>query len=300
LEFQQIRETKTCNYQIDLCTPLLCEEIQHADHPDKLKPLTLLEFADQFRHVCSKRQENWWNYEACFGGFEDESSPSTKMSMSKAGKNDVVMGKNKPQEKFQGIRQFHVETILSKTDKANEMLQKQVVQAEFVLGRPPLRIYKNESALSAAVHYPTKTSASLDDNAHSYQPKLPSLHLEFTDGSDCDIIENVRRSSTVEITCGDRDFIEDIIEDRTCHYVIKMISKLICRVDGFSPPKKEVSELVCTPVDGASDSRSASELTIDDDDTPDDDSGIIVDKESVQYMDLEQEQEQEQEVTPDA
>eukprot|EP00603_Paraphysomonas_imperforata_P003268 CAMPEP_0114421152 /NCGR_PEP_ID=MMETSP0103-20121206/4927_1 /TAXON_ID=37642 ORGANISM="Paraphysomonas imperforata, Strain PA2" /NCGR_SAMPLE_ID=MMETSP0103 /ASSEMBLY_ACC=CAM_ASM_000201 /LENGTH=455 /DNA_ID=CAMNT_0001589657 /DNA_START=250 /DNA_END=1617 /DNA_ORIENTATION=+ len=246
LTFQQIRETQTCSYQIDLCTPLLCEEIQHADRPDKLKALTLTDFMEQFRHTCMQRQENWWNYEACFGGLEEASPARKSKAKAKASKNHVVMEKRNPDEKFQGIRQFHVEVVLTKTEKSNEMLQQQVIQAEFVLGKPPLEVYKNATALAEAVHYPTKTSASLRDS-HSAQPKLPALHLEFTDGSECDIIENVRRGSTVEVSCGDRDFIEDIIEDRTCHYVIKMTSKLLCRVEGFSPPKKEVSVVTCEP-----------------------------------------------------
>ena len=255
LAFEQLRETKVCSYRIDLCTPLLCEEIQHADRPEKLKALTLLEFMDQFRHACMQRQENWWTYEACFGSNDDHDDHNKK------NKNAVKMenhkkSKRKQQqqqeggsmpESTQGIRQFHVETVMTKTDKENEVLQRQVIQSEFLLGSPPLHMYKNGTALSESVHYPVQAASSVND-VHTSQPKTPSLHLEFSDGAACDI-EDVKRGTTVEISCGDRDAIEDIIEDRTCHYVIKISSRLICRVDGFSPPKKEVVDIHCAPVD---------------------------------------------------
>ena len=242
-----------------MCTPLLCDEIQHADRPEKLKTLSLLEFMEQFRHVCMQRQENWWSYEVCFGGDQEpgttdksKDQESGRQTKTERNKQAVVMEKKQKQKssKFQGIRQYHVETVMTKTDKENEVQQHQVVQAEFLLGVPPLAMYTNATALSTAIRFPIKTAATMDD-VHTSQIRVPSLHLEFTHGEECDI-EDVQRGGTVEVSCGDQDGIGDIIEDRTCHYVIKMTSKLMCRVDGFSPPKKQITEIVCTP-DGGSD-----------------------------------------------
>ncbi|CAE7603449.1 unnamed protein product, partial [Symbiodinium microadriaticum] len=78
---------------------------------------------------------------------------------------------------------------------------------------------------------------------------LPALHLEFDGGMACDI-ENVHRGSTMEIVCGVRDTIEDIIEDRTCHYIFKITSRALCSVPGFAPPKRKVATIQCSSGEG--------------------------------------------------
>lgn len=71
-----------------------------------------------------------------------------------------------------------------------------------------------------------------------------NLHLEFTEGTKCDI-KATTRSSTVELSCGPREILKDIKEDSTCHYVVVVESPLLCKVPSFQPQKSKVSVVKC-------------------------------------------------------
>ena len=130
------------------------------------------------------------------------------------------------------------------------------VQAEFMLGKAPVATYRSLAGLTAAVtggyRSDSRNEATSDSEVgmitavlqRSYRPKKLMLHFE--DGTPCDI-EDVSRSATVEILCGGGvDAITDIVEDRTCHYQIKVHSALICDFEGFQKPtqKNELVEFV--------------------------------------------------------
>lgn len=73
------------------------------------------------------------------------------------------------------------------------------------------------------------------------------LTLEFENGTPCDI-ESLNRSTSVQIQCGARELIVDILEDRTCHYTIKVSTPLLCLHAAFAPAKQEVERFVITPL----------------------------------------------------
>jgi hypothetical protein len=127
----------------------------------------------------------------------------------------------------------------------------QIIENQYFIGHPPEDLYENETTLLASVVPPRPAALHRVGSFRSGNVPTPSLHIEFTGGKACDI-ENTLRGATIEIACGIRDGIEDIIEDRTCHYLFKVISSCIslifsevysvalCSVEGFAPPKQNV------------------------------------------------------------
>jgi hypothetical protein len=73
-----------------------------------------------------------------------------------------------------------------------------------------------------------------------------SLKLEFEGGTPCDL-EEVNRSTTVEISCGAKDTIIDIIEDRTCHYYFKVQTPSLCKHPAFQPKKNKMLRMSFSP-----------------------------------------------------
>eukprot|EP00602_Paraphysomonas_sp_CaronLab_P003035 CAMPEP_0185031628 /NCGR_PEP_ID=MMETSP1103-20130426/19204_1 /TAXON_ID=36769 /ORGANISM="Paraphysomonas bandaiensis, Strain Caron Lab Isolate" /LENGTH=413 /DNA_ID=CAMNT_0027567203 /DNA_START=239 /DNA_END=1480 /DNA_ORIENTATION=+ len=232
----RVVEPDLCYYEIHLCTPLLCPDVMFAELPHRVRNITLVEFMQKFKSTCLKRQEQWWSYDACFGPPKSMSQELVSRKKQKKSQKE----KSELQEFTSGARQYRMTTVVSQSGKAVKHMQ--YIEAEFSLGVPPLEMYDNETALQEAVVQPR--SHPIKRTTHA----LPSLQIEFTGGKACDI-EDVTRGSTMEITCGSRDAIQDIIEDKTCHYVFKITSRAICAVPGFAPPQEMVSDLYCDPVD---------------------------------------------------
>ena len=65
-----------------------------------------------------------------------------------------------------------------------------------------------------------------------------AIVLEFENGTKCDI-ESMDRSTSVHISCGARDAIIDVVEDRTCHYNVKVTSPVICLLTDFAPRRQK-------------------------------------------------------------
>jgi hypothetical protein len=77
---------------------------------------------------------------------------------------------------------------------------------------------------------------------HGREQLPKSLAIEFTGGTPCDIV-NLTRSTTVYIYCGHSNGIIDIVEEKTCHYNIKVHSNLVCSYEHLSPNKVEYVQL---------------------------------------------------------
>lgn len=130
---------------------------------------------------------------------------------------------------------------------------KQVLANQFILGLPPLDIFGNESALLS------RTSLQMNSqgvNANDFliieqfgmiSPIFKALYkeknflqLEFVDGTPCDL-DNVNRSTIVELYCGAVNAITSLREDSTCKYRIKVEMSILCSLPRFAPPKENVS-----------------------------------------------------------
>jgi len=174
------------------------------------------------------RQEEWWTYELCFKT---------------------------------GIRQFHLQANVvaaaaNRVGSTGGGQTQMSVQSEFILGKAPFATYRSLAGLKESVSrgYRSSSGSAMMPDAEVGMPtavlqrshRPQTLKLHFEDGTPCDI-EDVKRSATVEILCGtDLDAITDIVEDRTCHYHIKVNSALICDLEGFAKPtlKNELVEFV--------------------------------------------------------
>jgi hypothetical protein len=241
-----------CQYQFIVCLPLLCPpsdvnigdesqaSLQRKAHEiptaglqqalqtlkARAKPKTILDVMEVLISKCHVRLEEWWTYELCFNT---------------------------------GIRQFHMQAM-SVADNAGKPAATQMkVTGEFSLGTAPFSVLRSLSALEAAVvgtgpERPGETNGKLTRPAglpssvlqRKYKPK--TLVLSYEGGTPCDI-ENIQRASVVEVTCSPNgaDSIVDIIEDRTCHYLIKVHSALLCELDGFKRPREKATMLSFIP-----------------------------------------------------
>lgn len=154
--------------------------------------------------TCMARQEEWWTYELCFRS---------------------------------GLRQYHISMELVRQPDGS-MHQHGVLAAEFSLGAAPIAFYGNGSALQAVI---TGGRAGRGAERQLLPASMPSavlmrnvntppraLSFEYTGGTPCDIVDNTYRAATVEIQCGAADGIIDIVEDRTCHYLVRAQSSVLC------------------------------------------------------------------------
>lgn len=158
------------------------------------------------------------------------------------------------------IRQFHSRVVPVMQDNQQVNLQL-VLESEFFLGYPPSpETFTNETALEAMVSG-RRESTTIPGGAQAASSSpffglvrglggagtlanfQPSLRIEFSGGSPCDLLANATRGTTVEVMCGLRDEITDVVEDRTCHYLLRVTSRHLCRSKIFAPLKREVVQL---------------------------------------------------------
>lgn len=220
-----VHESDVCSYDIIVCTSVLCRK--DAKTPEDLSLAAIVKLL--LAPPCMNRHEEWWMYELCF----DKS-----------------------------IRQFHSRVVPVMQDNQQVNLQL-VLESEFFLGYPPSpETFTNETALEEMVAGRRVSSSPVPGGAESSSPFFgvvrglggagslgtfqPSLRVEFSGGSPCDLLANATRGTTVEVTCGLRDEITDVVEDRTCHYLLKVTSRHLCRSQIFAPQKREVVQLGIT------------------------------------------------------
>jgi len=227
-------ETSLCQYQVVACVPLLCpswaqpassapqptaapEAKSGSESGPKHTENALETVLAELREQCLVRHEEWWAYEVCFKS---------------------------------GVRQFHMHQDLQK-DAAGKVITRHSIQGEFSLGLAPHAAFTNKQTMEAAM--------TGDPHSHDIEPVAPaglpssvlqkaysprSLILTFEGGTPCDI-ENTQRSSVVEVSCGPggNDVIAEIVEDRTCHYHIKVHSRRLCELEQFKRPVQKTSVL---------------------------------------------------------
>jgi len=176
------------------------------------------------------------------------------------------------------VKQVHYSYTISK-DARGEIKQAQHEEVSFSLGTLPLgglveeknRILKNLRDNSTESDSEGKSEeaqvarllkgfgGSVDNNSPAGE-LLPSLQLEYYDGTPCQVAEQDfdvnlkldKRSTTVELVCGRTDIVLEVREDRTCHYHIKVASKQLCRCHGFAPDNLLYSKVhfyPSTPID---------------------------------------------------
>ena len=94
---------------------------------------------------------------------------------------------------------------------------------------------------------------------HRSAPPTPlALSLTFEGGTPCDILSNVTRSSTVEVSCGPRDELIDVLEDSTCHYLVRVNSAALCGHSTFVAAVETFTRVDLRPVGTVGETGSAS------------------------------------------
>eukprot|EP00596_Hydrurales_sp_CCMP1899_P005544 CAMPEP_0119051236 /NCGR_PEP_ID=MMETSP1177-20130426/72918_1 /TAXON_ID=2985 /ORGANISM="Ochromonas sp, Strain CCMP1899" /LENGTH=413 /DNA_ID=CAMNT_0007030369 /DNA_START=378 /DNA_END=1619 /DNA_ORIENTATION=- len=232
-QVKAMSEPDVCTYQLVVCVPLLCPNRQvetdlgsWAEEGLRTYNQTLIQVIDSLSLSCMVRAEEWWVYEICFRS---------------------------------GIRQYHSQDEVTKVDGSDEVKHRQVILNQYSLGTAPTAIYNDihaleESTLRAGKGGKRSLTSETDTTLADMGLGLPSavllrngvtevrsLKLQFEEGTPCDIVEGTMRGSTVEIFCGPRDGIIDIIEDRTCHYHIKVHSLLACANPLLAPKNKKAA-----------------------------------------------------------
>jgi len=223
-------ETSLCQYQVVACVPLLCPSwAQPTSAPQpKTAPEVKAGSENETKHAletimaelreqCMVRHEEWWAYEVCFKS---------------------------------GVRQFHMHQDLQK-DSAGKATTRYFIQGEFSLGLAPHAVFSSKQTMEAAmtgdphsqdIEHISLTGMPTSVLQKAYSPR--ALMLTFEGGTPCDI-ENTQRSSLVEVSCGPggNDAIAEIVEDRTCHYHIKVHSRRLCDLEQFKRPLQKTSLL---------------------------------------------------------
>jgi len=239
----RITEPELCAYQATVCSPLLCLKPKTSVNQDtKSRHPRFSDVMKQINTTCLAKQEEWWTYELCFN---------------------------------KGVRQVRFNLEQAVTAEGN-VVQKQVLANQYILGLPNFPIYQDEEALVAMtqdkVFTTAPTSSSKEEggaeedlyskeremvrsfglvsplfrqssNAHH---KPNHLALEFSDGTACDL-QQLNRSIVIEMYCGVNNVILQIREDSTCRYRMKVELTALCALPGFAPVKENITSIVLTP-----------------------------------------------------
>lgn len=229
--FHSIQEPSTCSYLATICSPVLCSRSQRRESSDVQESISnkdslssspqnphYVTVMQEVMNICLMKQEEWWTYEYCVG---------------------------------KGVRQirFNIETM---TTADGGVVQKSVPVNQYSLGIPELDLFSSETALiqhtkfkTLVQHLPDQEESSSDSiivNSLGMISPLFKLEeeevnyfsFEYTNGTSCDL-DNVNRSTIVELYCGNRNDFRLIREDSTCKYRIQVDLTALCVLPRFAP-----------------------------------------------------------------
>mmetsp|Transcript_3828 Transcript_3828/g.14916 ORF Transcript_3828/g.14916 Transcript_3828/m.14916 type:complete len:465 (-) Transcript_3828:1564-2958(-) len=213
-----VEERQVCEYEITICAVALCEHQTRAQRyrndrrgsAAKNSTATAYDILSNSFHIpCLQRNEGWWTYEICFSN----------------------------ENLHRRIRQFH----LSAKEMENGRLVPSI-EASYSLGQ------FNEANLQLGeVDKPaTKGEGNIAPvyTGHNEDGEM-AFQLEFDGGTPCDV-SSLERSTTVEFVCGDRNELESVVEDRTCHYRMRVANTELCRHPRFQKVGQHEQAVCCT------------------------------------------------------
>ena len=186
--------------------------------------------------TCYNYQENWWSYEVCLG---------------------------------KSILQYHVNAERSvQVSKYILNIDKNVIYDQiYYLGQSTLSnlsidnilLYIEQNNINNSPHSIHIPTSGMPLSKQTFNPKKlqKSLTLEFDQGTPCDLnlppqhnnrqhnnnhhnLQHTNRSVTVSIFCGRPGGVLDILEDRTCHYIINVHVPVLCEYSEFLPQVDKV------------------------------------------------------------
>ena len=68
------------------------------------------------------------------------------------------------------------------------------------------------------------------------------MRIEYVNGTECDLKDTFRATS-LELACGPQDGILEVIEDKTCHYRMRVSLKTLCQLPSFVVEEKKYTQL---------------------------------------------------------
>ena len=214
---KSVTEPDTCTYKIEACSRLMCDGTELTQ---PAKSNSLVAIFKEIENRCIIKAEEWWTYEFCFKS---------------------------------GVRQMHL-VVESTKQVDNAVVQTQTIEVQYSLGKAPVELYGNETALlslSTNNRQPNQNAGVMKngtrlDEVYNYvgmpssillgrKNKPDALVLHLGNGTICDIKNGVQRTSNVHLYCGARDLISEVVETRTCHYDVVVYINELCRHPGLTP-----------------------------------------------------------------
>ena len=230
-----IYEPNTCSYQINVCSELLCHELVSPAKGSSKDSLSSV--LDNLHGKCVTRQEDWWTYELCFGKgvrqYHAQAVPIPTDEKSAPGIDGTVVDESPRQ------------AVTNAPKKAVKLAMK--VVSEYSLGNASTSELNSKNANPRIVRKQEGISIGLDGTKKNNT--MATVQFELTDGTSCDL-KNLSRASTVELLCGKQlgykaVEIIDIMEDSTCHYLIKVNVPDLCLIELFAPKTQKMQRMEC-------------------------------------------------------
>lgn len=217
IRIESVAEHSICSYRIRVCMEVMClpklaqepNSVALNEISDNSLSLTsnddnsIQEFIKNFQRSCLYRQEEWWTYEWCM---------------------------------TEGLRQYHSQISTVQLSDGT-MKQKKEIMSEFSLGKANSKVFDDIELLKESITHPEEStvdkvistfglpliSVSARGKVSSMDSKVSKMRFEYVNGTICELT-GLPRSTTIEITCGAKDEFLDIVEDHTCHYVVRVSS----------------------------------------------------------------------------
>mmetsp|Transcript_2767 Transcript_2767/g.4123 ORF Transcript_2767/g.4123 Transcript_2767/m.4123 type:complete len:409 (+) Transcript_2767:594-1820(+) len=245
----KVDEPKTCQYDILICTPLLCEGqaenysvggrsdslllngkekkgLPPANRKPKKENESIRDTIERtLEGIClSSNTNEWWAYEFCHGAV---------------------------------IRQYHEGNVF---DPDSGITTRQI-ESEYFLG-----YYDADTLEGFEDNDERKYVVNVTESLFDRTTKKKSLtnqrgngayfYQEYTNGQICDGNDpdvkskgGIRRSTTVRFFCGPRYELSNVNEDSTCHYVVDVTIPDLCENAFFRAPDNKKRVLKCLPID---------------------------------------------------
>ena len=220
-------EEAICNYNITVCTPLLCglkPESKEQTYVDEngVSTETVRGLLDRVlgEDCLPSSSGGWWTYEVCHRG---------------------------------RISQYHEEMGYIVNTETNTRVPKKVIDDQYNLGEFDENTFDSFPSEEEHLHVVNATSSS---KTGTY------FEVEYRGGDRCDDDKDVKdaavvagskgstgiqRASTVRYFCGPETKVT-VNEDRTCHYMVRVFVPELCLHPLFKAPVTKKQVIKCLPV----------------------------------------------------
>jgi hypothetical protein len=267
----KIDEPKTCEYRIQVCTPLLCEGMaelyengpgvihigstkpKHKSNvvpPANKKPRkddeSIRDTIDRtLEEVCLRTNTNeWWAY----GAYHDIS----RLCFFRWYLSPYLICFSAEFCHGEHIRQFHEGNVF---DPVSGITSRQI-ESQYFLGyydEETAEDFPDEDEIKYVVNMTEVQANSKKKNRQRGSGAY--FYQEYIDGQECDGSDpdvrtkaGIKRATTVRFFCGPKYEIASVNEDSTCHYVMDVTVPDLCEHPLFQAPEDRKQIIKCSPL----------------------------------------------------